>query len=534
MVPVPVASPCGGLLAACHCGRAGGRVAWPRAGPRRQEDRRRSRAFTEYRLDNGLQVLVCPDVSKPTVTVNLTVFVGSRHEGYGETGMAHLLEHMLFKGTPTHTHIPKELQERGARVQRHHLGRPDQLLRDDAGHGRESGVRHGAGSRPADQQQRQPRRPDLGDDGRPQRVRARREHARRAALPAAAGRGLRVAQLRQVDDRQPHRHRTRADRAAQGRFTTSSTSPTTPCWWSPASSTKTKALELIDKYFGPIPKPNRKLDRTYTEEPPQDGERSVMLRRVGDLGLVGAVYHIPSGAHPGHGCARHSGRSARQCSVGPALQVARRNEQGHQRSRSTPAVGTIRACSSCLPKSAGRFAGRGARNRCWKGPKQSATKRSPPRKSSAPGEDSEAARTDGRRHRDAGGRAEQLGLARAIGGCTSCIATGSKKSRPKTSARVAAKYLIRSNRTNGRFIPTEHPERVTVPAAPTGRAVRRIPRPRGSTSRRSLRHLARQYRRPQQGDQARQRHQGSAAAEKNARAKPFTCGSTCATATRKT
>ena len=67
--------------------------------------------FSEYHLDNGLQVLVCPDVSKPTVTVNLTIFVGSRHEGYGETGMAHLLEHMLFKGTPTHTQIPKALQE---------------------------------------------------------------------------------------------------------------------------------------------------------------------------------------------------------------------------------------------------------------------------------------------------------------------------------------------------------------------------------------------------------------------------------------
>src|SRR5207244_3267192 len=56
-----------------------------------------------------------PDPSRPTVTVNLTVFVGSRHEGYGEAGMAHLLEHMLFKGTPTNPHVPKALQERGAR-----------------------------------------------------------------------------------------------------------------------------------------------------------------------------------------------------------------------------------------------------------------------------------------------------------------------------------------------------------------------------------------------------------------------------------
>src|SRR6185436_518336 len=55
--------------------------------------------ITEYRLDNGLKVLLFPDSSKPTLTVNVTYMVGSRHEGYGESGMAHLLEHMLFKGT---------------------------------------------------------------------------------------------------------------------------------------------------------------------------------------------------------------------------------------------------------------------------------------------------------------------------------------------------------------------------------------------------------------------------------------------------
>ena len=70
--------------------------------------------ITEYRLENGLRLLLFPDASRPTVTVAMTVFVGSRHEGYGETGMAHLLEHMLFKGTPTHHDIPKALKERGA------------------------------------------------------------------------------------------------------------------------------------------------------------------------------------------------------------------------------------------------------------------------------------------------------------------------------------------------------------------------------------------------------------------------------------
>src|SRR6516162_9444972 len=70
--------------------------------------------ITEYRLDNGLRVLLFPDPTRPKVTVNLTVLVGSRHEGYGETGMAHLLEHMVFKGTPTHPDIPGAMKERGA------------------------------------------------------------------------------------------------------------------------------------------------------------------------------------------------------------------------------------------------------------------------------------------------------------------------------------------------------------------------------------------------------------------------------------
>src|SRR5919204_2958930 len=71
--------------------------------------------ITEYSLPNGLRVLLFPDQSKPTVTVNITYLVGSKHEGYGETGMAHLLEHMAFKGTPSHRAIMKELDEHGAR-----------------------------------------------------------------------------------------------------------------------------------------------------------------------------------------------------------------------------------------------------------------------------------------------------------------------------------------------------------------------------------------------------------------------------------
>lgn len=72
--------------------------------------------ISEYRLPNGLRVVLFPDNSRPSVTVNITYFVGSRHEGYGESGMAHLLEHLLFKGTPNHPNIPAELTERGGRA----------------------------------------------------------------------------------------------------------------------------------------------------------------------------------------------------------------------------------------------------------------------------------------------------------------------------------------------------------------------------------------------------------------------------------
>src|SRR5262245_27028574 len=68
--------------------------------------------IAEYRLGNGLQLLLVPDNSKPSTTVNLTVRVGSRHENYGETGMAHLLEHLMFKGTPTTRNVWGEFTKR--------------------------------------------------------------------------------------------------------------------------------------------------------------------------------------------------------------------------------------------------------------------------------------------------------------------------------------------------------------------------------------------------------------------------------------
>ena len=94
--------------------------------------------ITEYRLDNGLRFLLFPDRGQQQFTVNITYLVGSRHEGYGETGMAHLLEHFVYKGTSNHPELYRELNERGASFNAKHLVRPHLLLRDVASQRRQT------------------------------------------------------------------------------------------------------------------------------------------------------------------------------------------------------------------------------------------------------------------------------------------------------------------------------------------------------------------------------------------------------------
>ena len=67
----------------------------------------------EYKLANGMQVLLIPDPSQSNMIVNIVYHVGSKHEGYGEKGMAHLLEHMLFKSTKNLGDIKKMLSDKG-------------------------------------------------------------------------------------------------------------------------------------------------------------------------------------------------------------------------------------------------------------------------------------------------------------------------------------------------------------------------------------------------------------------------------------
>ena len=253
--------------------------------------------ITEYRFDNGLQLLLYPDKSRPTVTVNLTLFVGSRHEGYGESGMAHLLEHMLFKGTPGHPDVPKVLQERGARFNGttwldrtnyyETLPASDEnlefTLNLEADRMMNSFIR--------------------GEDLASEMTVVRNEFERGENSPSSI---LQQRMSAVAFEWHNYGKTTIGNRSDIERVPITKLRDFYRRYYQPDNAmvviagqfNEEKALEFAGKYFGSIPRPERKLDRTYTEEPAQDGERTVVLRRVGDNQMVGVSYHIPSGPHP--------------------------------------------------------------------------------------------------------------------------------------------------------------------------------------------------------------------------------------------
>ena len=61
--------------------------------------------ISSYTLSNGFKIILIPFPTASNVRVELLVKTGSKLEGYGETGMAHLLEHMLFKGAGNRKNI---------------------------------------------------------------------------------------------------------------------------------------------------------------------------------------------------------------------------------------------------------------------------------------------------------------------------------------------------------------------------------------------------------------------------------------------
>ena len=259
--------------------------------------------ITEYRLGNGLRVLLFPDASKPTITTNITYLVGSRHENYGETGMAHLLEHMLFKGTPKHPNVPQLLNELGGDFNgTTSLDRTNYYI-----------------SFPATEE-------NLGKALELEADRMQNSHFTAKTLWGADGKSGEMTVVRNVfetGENDPFRvtlQRLQAvafDWHNYGKSTIGARTDIEQVnvdhlrafyakYYQPDNAIlvvagkfdEAKTLERIHRTFSALQNPKRGIEPTYTLEPTQDGERSVTVRRVGGTPLLIVGYRIAPGFHP--------------------------------------------------------------------------------------------------------------------------------------------------------------------------------------------------------------------------------------------
>ncbi|MGO4812010.1 M16 family metallopeptidase [Cupriavidus sp. 2MCAB6] len=255
--------------------------------------------ITEYRLPNGLRILLAPDAAQPVTTVNMTYLVGSRHENYGETGMAHLLEHLLFKGTPAlpGNTIAQELTRRGMQfngttafdrtnyyesftASDENL---DWALKMEADRMVNSFVAREALDSEMTVVRNEMERAENNPGSvlmQQMRSAAYRWHNYGKAPIGARSDVEHVAIGNLQDFYRRYYQPDNAVLVVAGKFDVAAT------------------LARIGTHFGAIPRPARTLPAQYTVEPPQEGAREITLRRVGDSQVVAVQYHIAPGAHP--------------------------------------------------------------------------------------------------------------------------------------------------------------------------------------------------------------------------------------------
>lgn len=251
----------------------------------------------EYRLDNGLRVLLFPDPSQETATVAITYFVGSRHEGYGETGMAHLLEHLMFKGTPRHPDIPNELTARGCRpngstwfdrtnyfetfaATEENLSWALDLEADRM-------VNSFISAEDLASEMTVVRNEFESGENNPRGILEERVYST-AYLWHNYG-NTTIGARSDIENVPIERLRA---------FYRTWYRPDNAMLVVAGKIEPRRALELVAEHFGPLRRPETPVPLLYTSEPAQDGERTVTLRRVGDVQAVSAAYHMPAGTHP--------------------------------------------------------------------------------------------------------------------------------------------------------------------------------------------------------------------------------------------
>ena len=253
--------------------------------------------ITEYRLANGLRVILFADQSKPTATVNITYLVGSRHENYGETGMAHLLEHLIFKGSKNFPKPDVEFNRRGFRnngstwLDRTNyystFQASDDNLKWAIDWSADAMVNSFIAKKDLDSEMTVVRNEFESGENNPTQVMLKRMQSLlydwhnygNSTIGARSDiENVRIENLQAF-----YRMYYQPDNAVltvAGNFD------------------EGKALNWIAQAFGKIPKPKRSLPVSWTVEPTHDGERSFTVRRAGEVQMVMIGYRVPSSLSP--------------------------------------------------------------------------------------------------------------------------------------------------------------------------------------------------------------------------------------------
>ncbi|MGZ4790011.1 MAG: M16 family metallopeptidase [Terriglobales bacterium] len=252
--------------------------------------------ITEYRLPNGLHVLLFPDASKPAVTVNVTYMVGSRHEGSGEGGMAHLLEHMLFKGTDSRPEIVTDIRSHSNGF--NGTTSYDRTNYFETMNATDENLTWALALEADRMVHSRVAKADL--DTEMTVVRNEFEASENNPLQVLDARVRATAYLWHSYGRSPIGLRSDIERVPIDRlqaFYHKYYQPDNAVLIVAGKFDEARATAAIQETFGKIPRPQRVLTNTYTEEPVQDGEREVTLRRTGDTQAITIAYHTPAGAH---------------------------------------------------------------------------------------------------------------------------------------------------------------------------------------------------------------------------------------------
>jgi zinc protease len=253
--------------------------------------------ITEYSLPNGLHFLVFPDPSKPTITVNVTYLVGSRQEGAGEGGMAHLLEHMVFKGSTHHLNIMQELTAHGSQWNgTTWFDRTNYFETFQAG---EENLKWALDLESDRMVNSFIKKEDF--DKEFSVVRNEFEMGENNPFNVLYRRTMAAAYLAHSYGRPVIGNKSDVERVPidklQG-FYHKYYQPDNAVLTVAGKVDEREIVALVNQYFGKIPRPSRTLTPTYTVEPVQDGERLTVVRRVGDVQDILIVYHTPDGGHP--------------------------------------------------------------------------------------------------------------------------------------------------------------------------------------------------------------------------------------------